>query len=87
MKKSKIFLGLTSLCLAVAAIAATKANSRAVAATSGYTQGASFCTDLVSRSCFTSVGGQCTGGAGDGHKALWKHQPAAACLTAVFKDN
>jgi hypothetical protein len=81
MKHSKLILGLTSFCLAIAAVAATKAKRYTV--TSGYITGANLhCTLIKSTDCTTSGTIQCTS---VGHTDLWALNNSGRCTTKVFK--
>jgi hypothetical protein len=62
MKRSKVFLTLTTLCLTIVAVAATKVKQKALA--DGYfTNGTGHCNVVGSTACTTAGSVRCTNGA------------------------
>jgi hypothetical protein len=83
MKRSKIFLSVTTIILAIAAVAATKAKKATIV--TGYYSIGSGCTVGVSLACTTGTAKNCTFvTSGQTHVALFTHR-AGACVNQLEK--
>jgi hypothetical protein len=77
MKKAKLFLTVTTFCVAIAAVSATKANSRI--AEPGFTQASSKCNVVSGVTC-GSPGTGCKNGSGAQLFRLNNTQPCSIAL-------
>lgn len=82
MKKMKLFLTVSTFCLAIAAVATTKTNSRVdcLSYTTDPTTG--FCTRYMGISCSCLSGFGCVDGNGN---QLWRFNGAASCIIPYKK--